>query len=208
MKYHLWYTDVSLQLAYNSLTVEGALTLINVVKNTPKTAIEEINICVSANCFCFRPSQQSTQSWHTGSVLSFYRYLFYCIFTAFSRDPPVENSKIQNWIKMCFLCTMMLVFVERSGEWELRAALRVDLSGTSQSGGAVWRSRRLYRQKASETHWSHESHSGRQPWELKRLISKLAKILYFSSLMVLHLLSCLFAGLPWSAQASSVGLLP
>uniref|UniRef100_A0A8C1WMD7 Leucine rich repeat containing 74A n=1 Tax=Cyprinus carpio TaxID=7962 RepID=A0A8C1WMD7_CYPCA len=34
-----------LQLAYNSLTVEGALTLINVVKNTPKTAIEEINIC-------------------------------------------------------------------------------------------------------------------------------------------------------------------
>ncbi len=35
------------QMAYNSLTVEGALTLINVVKNTPKTAIEEINICVS-----------------------------------------------------------------------------------------------------------------------------------------------------------------
>ncbi|KAG1936387.1 leucine-rich repeat-containing protein 74A [Pimephales promelas] len=34
-----------LQLAYNSLTVEGALTLINVVKNTPKTAMEEINIC-------------------------------------------------------------------------------------------------------------------------------------------------------------------
>ncbi|RXN22818.1 leucine-rich repeat-containing 74A [Labeo rohita] len=34
-----------LQMAYNSLTVEGALTLINVVKNTPKTAIEEINIC-------------------------------------------------------------------------------------------------------------------------------------------------------------------
>ncbi|XP_052009960.1 leucine-rich repeat-containing protein 74A [Xyrauchen texanus] len=34
-----------LQLAYNSLTVEGAFTLINVVKNTPKTAIEEINIC-------------------------------------------------------------------------------------------------------------------------------------------------------------------
>ncbi|KAI2654785.1 Leucine-rich repeat-containing protein 74A [Labeo rohita] len=35
-----------LQMAYNSLTVEGALTLINVVKNTPKTAIEEINICL------------------------------------------------------------------------------------------------------------------------------------------------------------------
>ncbi|XP_058604629.1 leucine-rich repeat-containing protein 74A [Onychostoma macrolepis] len=34
-----------LQMAYNSLTVEGALTFINVVKNTPKTAIEEINIC-------------------------------------------------------------------------------------------------------------------------------------------------------------------
>uniref|UniRef100_A0A3Q0RLJ4 Leucine rich repeat containing 74A n=1 Tax=Amphilophus citrinellus TaxID=61819 RepID=A0A3Q0RLJ4_AMPCI len=34
-----------LQLAYNSLTVEGALALINVVKNTPKTALEEINIC-------------------------------------------------------------------------------------------------------------------------------------------------------------------
>ncbi len=36
------------QMAYNSLTVEGALTLINVVKNTPKSAIEEINICVSS----------------------------------------------------------------------------------------------------------------------------------------------------------------
>ncbi|XP_074548854.1 uncharacterized protein lrrc74a [Halichoeres trimaculatus] len=34
-----------LQLAYNSLTVEGALSLVNVVKNTPKTALEEINIC-------------------------------------------------------------------------------------------------------------------------------------------------------------------
>ncbi|XP_017269184.1 leucine-rich repeat-containing protein 74A [Kryptolebias marmoratus] len=34
-----------LLLAYNSLTVEGALALINVVKNTPKTALEEINIC-------------------------------------------------------------------------------------------------------------------------------------------------------------------
>lgn len=38
-----------LQLAYNSLTVEGALALVNVVKNTPQTALEEINICVS-NC--------------------------------------------------------------------------------------------------------------------------------------------------------------
>ncbi|KAG9268803.1 leucine-rich repeat-containing protein 74A [Astyanax mexicanus] len=35
----------TLKLAYNSLTVEGALALIRVVKNTPKTAIEEINIC-------------------------------------------------------------------------------------------------------------------------------------------------------------------
>ncbi|XP_028292980.1 leucine-rich repeat-containing protein 74A [Gouania willdenowi] len=34
-----------LLLAYNSLTVEGALSLVNVVKNTPKTALEEINIC-------------------------------------------------------------------------------------------------------------------------------------------------------------------
>ncbi|XP_009291611.2 leucine-rich repeat-containing protein 74A [Danio rerio] len=34
-----------LQLAYNSLTVEGALTLINTIKNTPKSAIEDINIC-------------------------------------------------------------------------------------------------------------------------------------------------------------------
>ncbi|XP_019909695.2 leucine-rich repeat-containing protein 74A isoform X2 [Esox lucius] len=33
-----------LKLAYNSLTVEGALALVNVVKNTPKTALEEINI--------------------------------------------------------------------------------------------------------------------------------------------------------------------
>lgn len=38
-----------LQLAYNSLTVEGALALVSVVKNTPQTALEEINICVS-NC--------------------------------------------------------------------------------------------------------------------------------------------------------------
>ncbi|KAI4872464.1 hypothetical protein NFI96_021054, partial [Prochilodus magdalenae] len=35
----------TLKLAYNSLTVEGALALISVVRNTPKTAIEEINIC-------------------------------------------------------------------------------------------------------------------------------------------------------------------
>ncbi|XP_069574655.1 leucine-rich repeat-containing protein 74A [Brachyistius frenatus] len=34
-----------LLLAYNSLTVEGALSLVNVVKNTPKTALEEIDIC-------------------------------------------------------------------------------------------------------------------------------------------------------------------
>nr|XP_023850765.1 leucine-rich repeat-containing protein 74A-like [Salvelinus alpinus] len=34
----------ALMLAYNSLTVEGALALITVVKNTPKTALEEINI--------------------------------------------------------------------------------------------------------------------------------------------------------------------
>ncbi|KAM9707513.1 uncharacterized protein lrrc74a isoform 1-T1 [Menidia menidia] len=34
-----------LLLAYNSLTVEGALALVNVVKKTPKTALEEINIC-------------------------------------------------------------------------------------------------------------------------------------------------------------------
>ncbi|XP_005742884.1 leucine-rich repeat-containing protein 74A [Pundamilia nyererei] len=34
-----------LTLAYNSLTVEGALALVNVVKNSPKTALEEINIC-------------------------------------------------------------------------------------------------------------------------------------------------------------------
>uniref|UniRef100_A0A8D2ZVB9 Leucine rich repeat containing 74A n=1 Tax=Scophthalmus maximus TaxID=52904 RepID=A0A8D2ZVB9_SCOMX len=34
-----------LLLAYNSVTVEGALALVNVVKNTPKTALEEINIC-------------------------------------------------------------------------------------------------------------------------------------------------------------------
>ncbi|TDG98735.1 hypothetical protein EPR50_G00203730 [Perca flavescens] len=34
-----------LLLAYNSLTVEGALALVNVVKNTPRTALEEINIC-------------------------------------------------------------------------------------------------------------------------------------------------------------------
>ncbi|XP_070402884.1 leucine-rich repeat-containing protein 74A [Nothobranchius furzeri] len=34
-----------LLLAYNSITVEGALTLVNLVKNTPKTALEEIDIC-------------------------------------------------------------------------------------------------------------------------------------------------------------------
>ncbi|XP_070971407.1 leucine-rich repeat-containing protein 74A-like [Oncorhynchus clarkii lewisi] len=34
----------ALMLAYNSLTVEGALALVTVVKNTPKTALEEINI--------------------------------------------------------------------------------------------------------------------------------------------------------------------
>ncbi|XP_021165711.2 leucine-rich repeat-containing protein 74A [Fundulus heteroclitus] len=34
-----------LLLAYNSVTVEGALALVNVVKNTPKTALEQINIC-------------------------------------------------------------------------------------------------------------------------------------------------------------------
>ncbi|XP_075304767.1 leucine-rich repeat-containing protein 74A [Odontesthes bonariensis] len=34
-----------LLLAYNSLTVEGALALVNLVKNTPRTAVEEINIC-------------------------------------------------------------------------------------------------------------------------------------------------------------------
>uniref|UniRef100_A0A3Q1BYI1 EF-hand domain-containing protein n=1 Tax=Amphiprion ocellaris TaxID=80972 RepID=A0A3Q1BYI1_AMPOC len=34
-----------LLLAYNALTVEGALALVHVVKNTPKTALEEINIC-------------------------------------------------------------------------------------------------------------------------------------------------------------------
>ncbi|XP_066504384.1 leucine-rich repeat-containing protein 74A [Hoplias malabaricus] len=35
----------TLRLAYNSLTVEGALALISVVRNTPKTSIEDINIC-------------------------------------------------------------------------------------------------------------------------------------------------------------------
>ncbi|XP_029350274.1 leucine-rich repeat-containing protein 74A isoform X4 [Echeneis naucrates] len=34
-----------LLLAYNSITVEGALALVSVVKNTPKTALEEINLC-------------------------------------------------------------------------------------------------------------------------------------------------------------------
>nr|XP_040055799.1 leucine-rich repeat-containing protein 74A isoform X1 [Gasterosteus aculeatus aculeatus] len=34
-----------LLLAFNTLTVEGALALVNVVKNTPRTALEEINIC-------------------------------------------------------------------------------------------------------------------------------------------------------------------
>ncbi|GAA6096951.1 leucine-rich repeat-containing protein 74A isoform X1 [Tachysurus ichikawai] len=34
-----------LKLAYNSLTVEGALALISVIKNSLKTALEEINIC-------------------------------------------------------------------------------------------------------------------------------------------------------------------
>ncbi|XP_060939366.1 leucine-rich repeat-containing protein 74A [Limanda limanda] len=33
-----------LLLAYNSITVEGALALVNVVKNTPRTALEEINL--------------------------------------------------------------------------------------------------------------------------------------------------------------------
>uniref|UniRef100_A0A3B3YIQ6 EF-hand domain-containing protein n=1 Tax=Poecilia mexicana TaxID=48701 RepID=A0A3B3YIQ6_9TELE len=36
---------VLLQLAYNAVTVEGALALVNVVKNSPKTALEQINIC-------------------------------------------------------------------------------------------------------------------------------------------------------------------
>ncbi|XP_058471808.1 leucine-rich repeat-containing protein 74A [Solea solea] len=35
----------ALMLAYNSITVEGALALVKVVKNTPKTALEEINMC-------------------------------------------------------------------------------------------------------------------------------------------------------------------
>ncbi|KAI5618851.1 leucine-rich repeat-containing protein 74A isoform X2 [Silurus asotus] len=35
----------TLKLAYNSLTVEGALALISVIKNSLKTALEEINIC-------------------------------------------------------------------------------------------------------------------------------------------------------------------
>ncbi|KAM8914941.1 leucine-rich repeat-containing protein 74A isoform 2-T2 [Spinachia spinachia] len=34
-----------LLLAYNTLTVEAALVLVNVVRNTPRTALEEINIC-------------------------------------------------------------------------------------------------------------------------------------------------------------------
>ncbi|XP_038147440.1 leucine-rich repeat-containing protein 74A [Cyprinodon tularosa] len=34
-----------LLLAYNSITVEAALVLVNVVRNTPKTALEQINIC-------------------------------------------------------------------------------------------------------------------------------------------------------------------
>ncbi|CAB1335173.1 unnamed protein product, partial [Coregonus sp. 'balchen'] len=37
-----------LMLAYNSLTVEGALALVTVVKKTPKTALEEINILESS----------------------------------------------------------------------------------------------------------------------------------------------------------------
>lgn len=41
--------SLCLQLAYNSLTVEGALALVNMLMNTPKTALEEINICVSVN---------------------------------------------------------------------------------------------------------------------------------------------------------------
>ncbi|XP_056282868.1 leucine-rich repeat-containing protein 74A isoform X2 [Pseudoliparis swirei] len=36
-----------LLLAYNLLTVEGALALVHVVKNTPRVALEEINICVT-----------------------------------------------------------------------------------------------------------------------------------------------------------------
>ncbi|KAF4084275.1 hypothetical protein AMELA_G00126730 [Ameiurus melas] len=35
----------TLKLAYNVLTVEGALALISVIKNSLKTALEEINIC-------------------------------------------------------------------------------------------------------------------------------------------------------------------
>ncbi|PWA16328.1 hypothetical protein CCH79_00004539 [Gambusia affinis] len=34
-----------LLLAYNAVTVEGALALVNVVKNSPKSALEQINIC-------------------------------------------------------------------------------------------------------------------------------------------------------------------
>ncbi|XP_061699732.1 leucine-rich repeat-containing protein 74A isoform X1 [Syngnathoides biaculeatus] len=34
-----------LMLAYNSLTVKGALSLVNTVKKTPKSALEEIDIC-------------------------------------------------------------------------------------------------------------------------------------------------------------------
>uniref|UniRef100_H2MQ02 Leucine rich repeat containing 74A n=1 Tax=Oryzias latipes TaxID=8090 RepID=H2MQ02_ORYLA len=44
----LEYND-TLQLAYNSLTVEGALVLVNIVKNTPKTALDEIDLCVNQN---------------------------------------------------------------------------------------------------------------------------------------------------------------
>lgn len=52
---HAVFTEKSkccafLQLAYNSLTVEGALVLISVIKNSLKTALEEINICVSLMC--------------------------------------------------------------------------------------------------------------------------------------------------------------
>ncbi|KAM9777594.1 uncharacterized protein lrrc74a [Neosynchiropus ocellatus] len=38
-------TLLVLLLAYNSVTVEGALALVNLVKNSPRTALEEINIC-------------------------------------------------------------------------------------------------------------------------------------------------------------------
>lgn len=40
-------------MAYNSVTVEGALALLTVVKKASQTALEEINICVSfRSCYC------------------------------------------------------------------------------------------------------------------------------------------------------------